>query len=897
MTKPTFYIIDGSAYIYRAYHAISPLSNAGGLPTHAAYGFTNILLRVIREKEPELLAIAFDAKGPNFRHEMYEAYKANRPAMPEDLSCQIPYIKDIVSAYNIASLEKEGVEADDLIAAAAVKFAAAGHPVVIISGDKDLLQLISDKITLWDPMSDKLYDVEAVEKKYQVRIDQLTDFFALVGDKSDNVPGVAGIGPKSAETLIREYGDLDGLYANLDAISKPKMREKLAVAKDDAFISRRLITLKEDVELPADAGNYTIGAPDMDKLRELFTYLGFTRLLKTQVTSPCLDKKGYTLVRTIEQLTEVAAKLAQKEYLVLDTETTSLDPLVADLVGISLCGGEEDAFYVPVGHLDADDRPLADQLDLREVEKILQPLFANPDLPKIAHNIKFDMRILEAHDFNLQGEFRDTMIASYLLDPSRRSHRLDDLAREILHKEMTSYEEVTGKNKKDKNEYNDNFAYVDLPNAGDYSCEDVHATLLLWKVFEPELVGNDLWQLFTDVEMEVVPVLTRMEKNGIKVDPEILTGLSKEFDHEICELEGEIHRLAGEAFNINSPKQLCAILFDKLKLPQGRKTKTGYSTDVKVLEKLAAYHDLPAAIIAHRNLSKLKSTYVDSLLALIHLKTGRIHTSFNQTVTATGRLSSSNPNLQNIPIRTREGQRIREAFIAETGYVFLAADYSQIDLRVLAHYSRDQALLDAFRSGKDIHNLTAAEIFRVNENLITDQMRRVAKTINFGIVYGMSAFGLASQLNLSRKEAAVFIERYFEHYAGVKIYMNEMIEKARRQGYVTTLLKRRRLLPDINSSNKNRREFAERTAINTPIQGTAADIIKLATIEVERKLLEHKLGARQLLQIHDELVFEVPEAEEKETGRLVKKVMEEVMKLDVPLVINLSAGINLNQTK
>lgn len=888
------YLIDGSAYIYRAYHAVAPLTNSGGLPTHAVYGFINILLRVIREKDPRYLAVAFDLKGPTFRHEMYKDYKANRPPMPEDLACQIPYVRDAVKAYNIRGLEEKGFEADDLIASAARQLAEQGHQVVVVSGDKDLLQLVDERITFWDPMNDRLFDQEGVLAKYGVPVSALLDYFALIGDSSDNVPGVPGVGPKTAVKLISEFGSLDNLYGQLDEVDKKKLAEKLATNRDAAFLSRDLIRLKEDLVVPAAPEEYLLATPDNDKLRELFTFLGFTRLLKTQVETPTMDRQGYKLIQNLDELGALAKEFATAPHLVVDTETSGLDPLSAELVGISLSNKVGEAWYVPIGHLDEDGSLIDGQLLLSKTLELLRPLLEDRNLPKIGHNLKFDYSIFLNHGIEMQGRLWDTMICSYLLAPARRSHKLDDLTEELLEVKLTSFAQVTGQGKGKKKE--GNFAFVSPEQAKDYSCEDVDAALLLWQHFRPQLEKFDLWDLFEKVEIIMIPVLAEMERAGVMVDRDELERLGREFEDNLAELADEIYRLAGEEFNIGSPKQLGVILFEKLKLPQGRKTKTGYSTDAKVLENLGRYHDLPVLVGNYRNLAKLKSTYVEGLLEQIHPKTDRVHTSFNQTVTATGRLSSSNPNLQNIPIRTPEGQRIRRAFVAAPGHVFLAADYSQIDLRVMAHYSQDQALIDDFQGGKDIHHQTAVEIFRVSSNFVTPDMRRVAKTINFSIVYGISAFGLASRLNLSRKEAATFIERYFEHYPGVKKFMETVVEEARRDGYVTTLLKRRRLLPDLNSSNRIRREGAERIAVNTPIQGTAADIIKLAAIEVDRQLREKGLAAKVLLQIHDELVLEVPESELAEIEKLIRPAMESVMQLDVPLVVNISTGRNLADT-
>ncbi len=885
------YLIDGSAYIYRAYHAIAPLSNSSGMPTHAVFGFTNILLRVMREKNPRYIAVAWDLKGPTFRHELYADYKANRPPMPEDLQVQIPYIRDVVAAYNIAGLEKQGYEADDLIASAVKRLTDTGREVVIISGDKDLLQLVSDKVTLWDPMNDRLMDPAAVEKKYNIKLSQLTDYFALIGDSSDNIPGVAGVGPKTAEKLLNRFGSLDLLFENLGDIEQKKLQEKLTAAKDMAFLSRDLILLNQDAEVPADTESYQAVPPDEERLRHLFTTLEFNRLLKSETTPQSLSTKGYRLIDTADELRGLAKQLKKAETLVLDTETTSLDPLSAHLVGISLCVDETSACYVPIGHRDENGGLVPGQVPLADAMEILRPVLESPGIPKLGHNLKFDYSVLKTQGIVLAPPLLDTMIASYLVDPGRRSHKLDDLTEAHLARRLTSFAEVTEKDKRE-----DSFSYVPIQKARDYSCEDVHATFLLWQELEPKLKALNLVELFSDMEMKLVPILANMERAGILVDRQELEALSKEFGDEISRLEEEIFRLAGEKFNVSSPQQLGVILFEKLNLPHGRKTKTGYSTDVKVLENLSRYHDLPAAVALHRNLSKLKSTYVDKLQDQIHPETGRVHTSFNQTVTATGRLSSSNPNLQNIPIRTSEGQRIRKAFTAAPGHVFLAADYSQIDLRVMAHYSGDKTLLDAFRQGRDIHSLTAAEIFRITPGFVSPEMRRVAKTINFGIVYGMSAFGLATQLNLSRKEAATFISRYFDHYPGVKKFMEDIVVQAREDGFVTTLFKRRRILPDIKSPNKTRREFAERTAINTPIQGTAADIIKLATISAEAALKKAGVKARLLLQIHDELVFEVPEKEAEPASSMVKEAMETVTSLDVPLVVNLSTGMNLAET-
>lgn len=882
------YLVDGSAYIYRAYHAITPLSTSQGFPTHAVFGFLSILRRILREKEPLYLAVAFDSRGPVFRHAMYEAYKANRAAMPEDLQVQIPYIKELVQAFRIPFFEIPGVEADDIIASAARQLSRQGHRVIVISGDKDLLQLVDDQVEVWEPMKDKVMDSLAVLEKYRVAPDRLLDCFALMGDSSDNIPGVPGIGPKTAEALVNQYGSLEGIYAQVEGMKKSKMREQLLANRDAAFLSRELIRLKEDVGLPQTLDAYRVSTPDSDRLQSLYRTLEFTSLIEEKKAGQRVPTDGFSLVRNEEQLRELEGVLARAALLVIDTETTSICGRTAKLVGISLCVDLERAWYIPLHHLDAKGLPVSGQLDAALVGRRLRPFLEDSNLPKLGHNIKYDYTVIFRNlGFRLDGQLLDTMIAAYLVEPTRRSCKLDDLCLEagLL---LTSFADVV-----DGDTREDAFTRVGLEAARDYSCEDVYGALRLWQDFRPVLEELGLMSLFTDVEMPLIPILADMELAGIRVSLPALDVLSVEFKEKLGLLEARIYELAGREFSIQSPKQLGEILFDELGLPTGRRTRTGYSTDMKVLEKLATSHPLPARIIEYRNLAKLQSTYVEKLRELIDPLTGRVHTSYNQTVTATGRLSSSNPNLQNIPVRSEEGNRIRQAFVPAEGLVFLSADYSQIDLRVLAHYSQDQALLEAFRAGDDIHARTAAQLFSVSPLLLTPEMRRVAKTINFGIVYGMSSFGLAAQLNIGRKEAQNFIDRYFHLYHGVKRFMVEIVETARRDGFVTTLLHRRRMLPEIHSKNKTEREFAERTAINTPIQGTAADIMKLAMIGVVEVLKKKGLGARLLLQIHDELVFELPPAEMEETIRVVRPAMEEVLTLDVPLVVNFSSGTSL----
>lgn len=886
--KKEIFFIDGSAYIYRAYHAIAPLTNSQGQATHAILGFVNMVNRLLKDHDPEYLAIAFDSKGPVFRHELYNDYKANRPPMPDDLVEQIPYIKKFVEAANLPVLEQSGVEADDIIASLAKQFSGEGYRVVIVSGDKDLLQLVTEDVVMFDPMKNKELDRVEVEKKYGIGPDRLLDYFAMVGDSADNIPGVPGVGPKTAQKLIVTFGSLQGVYDRIDEMKKSKMKEKIINNKDMAFLSRELIGLKDDVEIPKELSFYHVSEADPEKLAHLYTELEFTSLLKNVDTSSKISSDGFVIIRTEKELLQLGQELDAAEILVVDTETTSLNARRAGLVGISLCTTLEKAYYLPVGHLDADGNRIADQLDLDVVLRFLRPYLQSEHLLKIGHNLKYDFTVLKnGCGLELQGGLADTLLAAYLTEAGTRSLKLDDLCLQRGLR-LTPFNEVIQGDKRE-----DCFAYVDIETAGKYSCEDVYGTLVLWQEFEPLLKEKGVAELFWQVEMKILVLLAEMERTGICVDLDVLSTLREEFSTGLAGLEEKIFTLVGHEFNINSPKQLGTVLFDEQGLPHGRKTKTGYSTDVKVLEKLSKKHELPKLILQYRSLAKLLSTYVEKLSVLKDQETGRIHTSFNQAVTATGRLSSSDPNLQNIPIRTEEGSRIREAFIPAEGLVFLSADYSQIDLRVLAEYSKDEALTQAFTAGDDIHTRTAAEIFSVSPLLVNDEMRRVAKSINFGIVYGMSSFGLSNQLDISRKDAQRFIDRYFGLYSGVQRFMHDIVEQAKDQGFVTTLLGRRRTVADIHAKNRVQREFAERMAINTPIQGTAADIIKLAMISCRKAIDVNRIHGSMLLQIHDELVFELPEEEVEAAKKVIQEAMEGVLTLSVPLVVNFEVGTSL----
>lgn len=880
------YLIDGSAYIYRAYHAIRELSNSKGLPTNAVFGFTKMLLKLIEEKSPKYLGMFFDAKGPTFRHAMFEAYKANRPPMPDDLSVQIPFIKDVVRGFNLHVMELEGFEADDLIGTFARTAEAKGFSVVMVTGDKDFMQLVTDKTSIWDPMKDKIIDADTIKNTYDLKPSQLIDVMGLSGDKADNVPGVPGIGEKTALGLIQTYGNIDTLYEKVDEISKKKQRENLIQFKDQAMLSKSLVTIDTDSPISFNVEDFTLKQPDQDRLFQLFKELEFRQLLETFSTADDLSNKTYTGVFDTEDLSTLVNRLESSEVFAIDTETTSKNPMEAKLVGLSFSIKPDEAYYIPCGH---NYLGAPKQLELDYTLDTLKPVLENPKIKKIGQNIKYDWIVLKRHGVHLSGVAFDTMLESYLINPSKRTHSLDQIAINLLGHKMISYEDVAGKGKKAIE-----FSKVPIDKAVPYACEDADITLIAHKHLEPMIKKEGLSKLLETVEMPLVPVLMDMEMRGIVVDKDRLRENSASFGNQLEQLKKEIYSLAGEEFNINSSQQLGRILFDKLELPVQKKTKkkTGYSTDVEVLKNLQNHHELPKNLLRYRTLAKLKSTYTDSLLELMNEETGRVHTSFNQTVTATGRLSSSDPNLQNIPIRTEESREIRKAFVPQKGWRLVSVDYSQIELRIFAHYSEDKTLLKAFMEDEDIHTRTAIDVFESDPSLVSTELRDRAKTINFGIIYGMSAFGLSKALGISRQMAQTFIDHYFERYSGVKRFIEKTIEEAKKEKKVTTLLGRIRQLPDIDSSNKNVREFAERTAVNTPIQGTAADLIKVAMIKIDNEFKKKKLKSAMLLSVHDEIVFEVPPDELDMVCDLVKEIMENVWKLNVPLKVNVGVGEN-----
>ncbi len=884
--RQTIYLIDGSAYIYRAYHAIRNLSNSKGLPTNAVFGFTKMILKLMADKAPEFAAVFFDAKGPTFRHAVYSDYKANRPPMPDDLAVQLPYIKAVVEGFNLKQLELTGFEADDLIGTIARLAEESGFAVVMVTGDKDFMQLVTENTVIWDPMKDSQVDTAGIRSLHGVAPAQMIDVMALSGDTSDNIPGVPGIGPKTAAALIQRFGSLALLYEQLDQVPQLKQREKLLNFKSQALLSQELVTINKHAPVAFEPEEFKVKSALNEKLAALYQELEF-RQLQQQVAAPKdMAEKKYYGVKSLASLQTLVENLSAAGRFAIDTETTSIDPMQARLVGISVAYRPDEAFYIPVGHTGDD---AAGQLPLTEVATCLGPLLADSRLQKIGQNIKYDWIVLKRHGLPLNGVVFDTMLASYLIDPSKRAHSLDQIALDFLGHKMISYEEVAGKGKTAVS-----FAAVPLEKAIIYSSEDADMTLKAYQVLGPLLASAGLTELFEKVEMPLVEILMKMEMQGICVDQDKLRDLSKSFEIRLDRLEADIYAAAGETFNIKSSQQLGDILFEKLKLPVQKKTKkkTGYSTDVEVLTLLADKHELPALVLKHRTLAKLKSTYADALLDLIHPQTRRIHTSYNQTITATGRLSSSDPNLQNIPVRDDDGREIRRAFIPRPGWKLVSADYSQIELRILAHYSEDPILISAFEQEEDIHTRTASEVFEMLPAFITPEIRRQAKAINFGIIYGMSPFGLSRTLGISQKMAKTYIDHYFARYQGVKRFIDETIAVTRKTGRTNTLLGRIRLLPDINSSNQNLRQFAERIAINTPIQGTAADLIKLAMIHIAAAFEKEKFQAAMLLSVHDELVFEVPPAELAPVTKMVTSLMEGVWNLRVPLKVNIAEGGN-----
>ncbi|NVN99418.1 MAG: DNA polymerase I [Geobacteraceae bacterium] len=900
----TLYLIDGSSYIYRAYFAIRHLSSPTGSPTNAIYGFTQMLLRVLKERKPEHVAVIFDAGRVTFRTELYPEYKANRAAMPDDLRQQIEPIKEMVRAFNIPALELTNYEADDIIGTIARDCRERGLKTVVVTGDKDLMQIVADNVTLLDTMKEKESGIADVLERFGVEPAKVIDILGLAGDSSDNIPGVPGIGEKTAIKLVQEFGSMDALLERAHEV-KGKTGERLQEFADQARLSRRLATIDDHVPISYRLDDFTLSPPDNSALTELFKRYGFTTLMKELTSSSTLSSQSYrtitdeTAFRAVLQELSIAGKFA------IDLETTSLNVREAAIVGISLSFKPHEAFYIPVGHCEpvskgeglfAQNTPpalIVGQLSLEQVLAELKPLLEDPDNKIIGQNIKYDYQVLRRYDLTIANIWCDTMLAAYLNNPSRQSQGLDSLAVELLDHKMISYSELTGKGKEQIG-----FAEVAIEKASRYSCEDSDATFLIHEILMPKVSEAAMDGLFHNLEMPLLTILAEMELTGVRLDLPLLLKLSARFGTEMASLEAAICALAPEPFNINSPKQLGEILFDKMQLPSGKKTKTksGWSTNVEELERLAeAGYEIAALLVKYRGVTKLKSTYTDALPKLVDRSTGRVHTSYNQAVTNTGRLSSSDPNLQNIPIRSVEGRLIRRAFIAKDGHKILSADYSQIELRVLAHLSGDRVLCDAFSKNEDIHTRTASEVFDILPGLVTPEMRRQAKTVNFGVIYGQSAFSLAKQLGVSRKVAEEFIDNYKLRHAGAMEFLESCIVHAREHGFVTTVLGRRLPISDITSSNFNVKSYAERNAINYPIQGSAADIIKQAMVRIDRRLKAEKLTSRLIMQVHDELVFEVPEEELIHMEQLVAHEMESAVEFSVPLKVDINHGANWSE--
>jgi DNA polymerase-1 len=885
--NPTLYLVDGSSYLYRAFHALPNLTNSRGEPTGALLGVANMLKRLLNEDNPDYIAVVFDAKGPTFRHELYPAYKANRPPMPAELRQQVEAILDFTRLLGLPLLQVDGVEADDVIGTLAAAAEKAGMNCVISTGDKDMAQLVTDHTTLTNTMTNTDMDRGGVKAKFDVTPEQFVDFLALTGDSSDNIPGVEKCGPKTAAKWLGTWGSLDEVIDHADDVGG-KIGENLRASLEQLPLSRELARIRKDLELERTPKSLKREKVDEQRLAEALKRYEFNSWLQEmdQKTSSEPMKTDYRTITTFEQLESLIKELAGSELIAFDTETTSLDSMQAELVGLSFCMEAGTAVYIPVGH----NYPGApEQLDLEGVLKRLKPLLENPALPKVGQHIKYDMNVLSLYGIQVQGVAFDSMLESYVFNSTGSRHDMDSLALKYLGRQTTHYEDIAGKGAKQIS-----FSQVNIEDASHYAAEDADITLQLHQHLWPRLQdAAPLDSVLQDIEIPLVPVLARMEQRGVLIDGDRLSKQSSEMARQMMQLEKDAHRAADQPFNLGSPKQLQQILFEKLGLPIIRKTPKGQpSTAEDVLQELAVDYELPSLILEHRSLSKLKSTYTDKLPLQINPRTGRVHTSYHQAVAATGRLSSSDPNLQNIPIRSPLGRRIREAFIAPEGCLIMACDYSQIELRIMAHLSGDEGLLKAFHDQVDVHQATASEVFGVPYSDVDSDQRRAAKAINFGLMYGMSAFGLSRQLSIGRTEAQAYMDTYFMRYPGVQKYMEKTREKAREQGYVETLFGRRLYLPDINASNMQRRQGAERAAINAPMQGTAADIIKRAMISVDDWLQQKKPDAHLVMQVHDELVFEVREDQLEKVKRAVVSRMSAAAELDVPLIVDTGSGLD-----
>ncbi|WP_405235705.1 DNA polymerase I [Lentisalinibacter orientalis] len=887
-------LVDGSSYLYRAFHALPPLTTAAGEPTGAVLGVLNMLNKLVREEEPQHIAVVFDAPGKTFRDEMFEEYKANRPPMPDELRSQVLPLLEAVEAMGLPLLRIDGVEADDVIGTLSRRALDRGMEVLISTGDKDMAQLVSEGIRLVNTMTDTRLDRDGVKEKYDVWPEQIVDWIALVGDTSDNIPGVPRVGAKTAAKWLNQYGSVDEIVADADSI-KGKVGESLREHLEELELSRRLATIRDDVELDVEPDGLAPGEPDVEHLRGLYQRLELRTLLRQLdeafgAPAPAADKPGtdYELVTDEEALERWLQRIDAAELTALDTETDSLNYMAARLVGISLSVEPGAAAYIPVGH---DYAGAPEQLDRERVLERLRPWLEDDSKPKVGHHLKYDAHVFRRYGIRLAGMRYDSMLESYVLNSTATRHDMGSTARHYLGLETIPYEQVAGKGAKQIT-----FDQVALEEALPYAAEDADVTLQLHLRLWGELAETGrLREVYEEIEQPLVPVLTEMEETGVLLDCELLRTQSRELAAKMRAAEEKAHEIAGGPFNLGSPKQLQEILFERQQLPVIRKTPKGQpSTAEDVLQELAADYELPEVILEYRGLSKLKSTYTDKLPELVG-RDGRIHTSYHQAVAATGRLSSSDPNLQNIPIRTPEGRRIRQAFVAPDGYRILAADYSQIELRIMAHLSGDEGLLAAFADDEDIHRATAAEVFDTALDAVTGEQRRSAKAINFGLIYGMSAFGLARQLGIPRADAQAYVDRYFERYPGVRAYMDTTREQAHEKGYVETVMGRRLYLPEINSRNVQRRQYAERSAINAPMQGTAADIIKRAMIDVHHWLAEEAVDARVIMQVHDELVLEVAAAETDAVAAGLVERMSRAAELAVPLKVDTGVGANWDE--
>ncbi|MCA9672779.1 MAG: DNA polymerase I [Myxococcales bacterium] len=882
-SPPKLFLIDTPGFIFRAYHALPPLTSKDGLPTGAVLGFANMLVKLINDHAPTHVAAVFESGRSTYRSETYSEYKANRPPAPDELQIQFPMVREVIEGFRIPVLAAEGYEADDVIATLARRAADIGFDVTIVSSDKDLMQLVDRRVRLLDTMKGRVYDADAVREKFGVPPELLGDWLALVGDSSDNIPGVPGVGAKTATKLLLDHGDLEGVLRDGPAANAgKKLGEKLVEHAESARLSRRLVQLMLDAPVVEHIDDLALEKPDRDALFRLFSKLGFSRLAPLYRPRAEVDRSRYRLVLERAELDEVIAAMRAAGVMTFDLESTSLDPMRADIVGVALSWGENEAAYVPVGHRYLG---VPRQLSRDEVLEALAPLFADETLPKVAQNNKYDRVLLERAGVRVEGVALDPMLMSYVVDAARPSHGLDELAAAYLGHKMLSYREVAGRI--------DDFDFVEVERATEYAAEDADIALRVARKLEPELARDgELERLYRELELPLSRVLAAMEQRGCGLDREALSGLGDEVDREMLVLLEGIREQAGWDINPGSPKQLQKLLFEQLGLSAGRRTKTGFSVDAEVLAELSLEHPVAADIDKWRTLAKLKGTYIDALPALLHRETGRVHTSYNQAVAVTGRLSSSDPNLQNIPVRSALGRRIRAAFVPPPGRLLLSADYSQVELRVLAHLSRDAVLVDAFTKGQDVHRRTAAEVFEVDPETVSDEQRRVAKAVNFGVIYGQGELGLSRALDIPRKKAGEYIQSYFARYSGVAAFMERTIAEARERGEVRTLLGRRRPLPDIRTRRRGPRAAAERIARNTPIQGTAADLMKLAMIRVEPALAAAGIDAPMILTVHDELLFEVSPDDAERAGEIVRHVMSSALELCVPLKVDVGVGKN-----